>query len=156
MTDQPRITTVPARPGEATIHLPEYTYWDTQACACEIGVPDELLPGLRDALAVHLASPAATCGEECAEGHVYAGRCELAPEQRHSDGPDDTAPDDGLRQQLAAAEAAIARVRALHRHNPNSDTCEPCSDRDYPDYSVPWPCPTIAALDQRDPAEGGR
>jgi hypothetical protein len=43
---------------------------------------------------------------------------------------------------------AIARVRALHVRNPHSGTCEHCSERDYPDYAVPFPCPTIRALDE--------
>ncbi|WP_405960806.1 hypothetical protein OG235_27975 [Streptomyces sp. NBC_00024] len=47
--------------------------------------------------------------------------------------------------------AAVERVRALHVRNPNSVTCEHCSERDYPDYSVPWPCPTIRALDEEQP-----
>ncbi|MBC2903173.1 hypothetical protein [Streptomyces cupreus] len=44
------------------------------------------------------------------------------------------------------AEAAIARVHDLHCRNEHSGTCEHCSEHDYPDYSVPWPCPTIRAL----------
>jgi hypothetical protein len=92
VTDQPRITTTPAKPDEALIHLPEFTYWDTQVWACDIGVPVELLPGLRDAIDKHLGAPscsaaapetepnnpAPACGEECAEGHTYAGRCTQA------------------------------------------------------------------------------
>lgn len=45
------------------------------------------------------------------------------------------------------AEQQLAAVRALHARNANTGTCEHCSERDYPDYAVPWPCPTIAALD---------
>ncbi|MET8571852.1 hypothetical protein [Streptomyces sp. NPDC004783] len=41
---------------------------------------------------------------------------------------------------------AIARVHALHRRNENTRDCEHCSERDYPDYAVRWPCPTIRAL----------
>ena len=48
------------------------------------------------------------------------------------------------REQLLAAEA---RVRTLHRRNEHSGVCEHCSEHDYPDYAVPWPCPTIRALD---------
>lgn len=44
------------------------------------------------------------------------------------------------------AAAAVARVRALHVRNSHTGTCEPCSAADYPDYAVPWPCPTIRAL----------
>jgi hypothetical protein len=43
--------------------------------------------------------------------------------------------------------AAIKRVRDLHTRVAVNDECHECSKRDYPDYSVPWPCPTIAALD---------
>lgn len=46
--------------------------------------------------------------------------------------------------------AAVERVRALHVRNPNSGTCEHCSERDYPDYAVPHPCPTIRALDDQE------
>jgi hypothetical protein len=41
---------------------------------------------------------------------------------------------------------AIKRIHALHRRNEHSGNCEHCSKRDYPDYEVPWPCPTIQAL----------
>jgi hypothetical protein len=85
VTDQPRISTTPAEPDQALIHLPEFTYWDTQAWACELGVPVALLPGLRDAIDKHLGGhashrrePSPACGEECAEGHTYAGRCTQA------------------------------------------------------------------------------
>lgn len=41
---------------------------------------------------------------------------------------------------------AIAAVHALHVRNPNCGDCEHCSERDYPDYAVSWPCPTMQAL----------
>ncbi|NUV54602.1 hypothetical protein G6W51_17120 [Streptomyces coelicolor] len=41
---------------------------------------------------------------------------------------------------------ALERVHALHRRNEHTGDCEHCSQRDYPDYAVPWPCPTIQAL----------
>lgn len=53
---------------------------------------------------------------------------------------------------VAAAEqggrdqAAIARVRAVHPRSESGTVCVTCSERDYPDYEVPWPCPTITAL----------
>ncbi|WP_329424030.1 hypothetical protein [Streptomyces sp. NBC_01268] len=47
------------------------------------------------------------------------------------------------------AEAAIERVRALHARNTHTGDCEHCSARDYPNYAVPHPCPTIAALDEQ-------
>ncbi|MFB7278082.1 hypothetical protein ACFCZV_13320 [Streptomyces hydrogenans] len=49
------------------------------------------------------------------------------------------------------AEAAIERVRALHTRSPNTGDCNHCSERDYPDYAVPHPCPTIRALDEPQP-----
>jgi hypothetical protein len=49
------------------------------------------------------------------------------------------------------AEAAITRARALHRRNANTGDCEHCSERDYPDYAVAYPCPTIRALDEPAP-----
>ncbi|MFC7983836.1 hypothetical protein [Streptomyces sp. NPDC057336] len=56
------------------------------------------------------------------------------------------------RNDAERAEAAIARVRALHRRNEHTGDCEPCSASDYPDYAVPHPCPTIRALDDQQPA----
>lgn len=57
LATRPRVTATPGCPGEATLELPEYTYWDTQAGAAEVGIPAALLPGLRDALDEHLARP---------------------------------------------------------------------------------------------------
>ena len=37
-------------------------------------------------------------------------------------------------------------IHALHRRNEHSGNCEHCSEHDYPDYAVPWPCETIRAL----------
>lgn len=54
---------------------------------------------------------------------------------------------DALCERLEAAEAAIAHVQALHVGNANAGACEHCSERDYPNYAVPFPCPTIRALD---------
>ena len=42
--------------------------------------------------------------------------------------------------------AALDRVRQLHVRNENSGICEHCSERDYPDYEVTWPCPTMKAV----------
>lgn len=41
---------------------------------------------------------------------------------------------------------ALERLVGLHRRNEHSGNCEHCSDRDYPDYAVPWPCETIRVL----------
>ncbi|MFG2359423.1 hypothetical protein [Streptomyces sp. NPDC048521] len=43
--------------------------------------------------------------------------------------------------------ASVQEVRKLHRRNEYTGDCEHCSERDYPDYAVPHPCPTIRALD---------
>ncbi|WP_020116790.1 hypothetical protein [Streptomyces canus] len=56
--------------------------------------------------------------------------------------------DDGITGRLMRAEAAIAHTRTLHRRNEHTGDCEHCSAGDYPDYSVPHPCPTIRALDE--------
>jgi hypothetical protein len=49
------------------------------------------------------------------------------------------------------ADATAARVRALHRRNENTGECEYCSFRDYPTYTVPYPCDTVRALDGEQP-----
>jgi hypothetical protein len=56
MTEQPRITATASRPGEVFIHLPEFTYWDTQAWSAELGIPAAHLPALRDAITAHLTT----------------------------------------------------------------------------------------------------
>ncbi|MGW5003295.1 hypothetical protein ACWEP8_37205 [Streptomyces hydrogenans] len=50
------------------------------------------------------------------------------------------------RDRANEAEAAIARVRAVHVRNGYTGDCEHCSAGDYPNYAVPNPCPTIRAL----------
>ncbi|MFE1451956.1 hypothetical protein [Streptomyces olivaceoviridis] len=42
---------------------------------------------------------------------------------------------------------AVDRVKQLHVRNQYTGSCEHCSARDYPDYDVSWPCPTIQALE---------
>lgn len=41
---------------------------------------------------------------------------------------------------------AVAAVSKLHACNANTGACEHCSARDYPNYEVPWPCPTMQAI----------
>jgi hypothetical protein len=68
--DLPRITTTEARPDEVFIHLPEFTYLDTQAWSAELGIPASALPALRDAIDQHLGATAdapATCGDRLTE-----------------------------------------------------------------------------------------
>jgi hypothetical protein len=48
---------------------------------------------------------------------------------------------------LTQRDNQVTAVRALHVRNANTGTCEHCSERDYPDYSVGYPCPTIRALE---------
>lgn len=63
---------------------------------------------------------------------------------------DKVGPDAGpTRGQLLAA---VERVRAQHTHVAITDDCYECSKKDSPDYSVAWPCPTIAALDGEESA----
>lgn len=42
--------------------------------------------------------------------------------------------------ELERAEAAIARVRAIHTHGPRTNTCNDCGQ--------PWPCEVTRALDE--------
>ena len=46
----------------------------------------------------------------------------------------------------ARVEAAIGRVRALHRKNTHGDDCNHCAAFG-PGYDNTWPCQTIRALD---------
>ncbi len=50
-------------------------------------------------------------------------------------------------EEAVRGREGVNRVRALHVRNDNAGTCEHCSERDYPTYAVPYPCPTIQALD---------
>lgn len=52
------------------------------------------------------------------------------------------------REQLLVGFAAVSR---LHVRNANCGVCEHCSERDYPDYDVQWPCPTMQALGDLKP-----
>lgn len=45
------------------------------------------------------------------------------------------------------AEAAIARVRELHRRANNGETCVYCAPMQRTGYDTTWPCDTIRALD---------
>lgn len=53
-TDVLRVTTTPHQPDKALIHLPEFTYLDTQAWSLDVGIPADHLPALRDAITKHL------------------------------------------------------------------------------------------------------
>jgi len=39
------------------------------------------------------------------------------------------------------------RIRKIHQRSESGNVCVHCSERDYPDYTVAWPCPTITALE---------
>ncbi|MFD8234031.1 hypothetical protein ACFV20_19385 [Streptomyces sp. NPDC059696] len=54
-----------------------------------------------------------------------------------------------LTRRAELAEAAVARVRALHYQD--GDYCAICTT-DFGRLSAPWPCPTIRALDEPAPA----
>lgn len=56
--DGMRISTTPARPDEVTLHLPEWTSWDTQAYSAELGIPAGHLPALKAVLDAWLAQQA--------------------------------------------------------------------------------------------------
>lgn len=95
--DQARITTVPARHGEATIHLPEYVSWDTQAWSAELGVPEDALRPLRDAINAHIGASRKTCTHRCTCGHdqqdhTTSGFCNACEDQCEDD--DGHYPDD--------------------------------------------------------------
>ncbi|MEW2300249.1 hypothetical protein AB0958_09740 [Streptomyces sp. NPDC006655] len=49
------------------------------------------------------------------------------------------------------AEAAIERVRALHRKANNGTTCVYCAHGQRVGYDTDWPCDTIRALDGTEP-----
>lgn len=53
-----------------------------------------------------------------------------------------------LTRRAQLAEAAIARVRALHYQD--VDHCAICTT-DFGRLSAPWPCPTIRTLDSKEP-----
>lgn len=57
---------------------------------------------------------------------------------------------------IVALRRQVAAVRALHQqyrpaHHDEFDVCSECS-RYLGDLGVPWPCPTVAALDTEKPA----
>lgn len=54
VTEQPTITTRPDRPNEVLIHLPEFTYFDSQVWEADLGIPTAALAALRDAITAHL------------------------------------------------------------------------------------------------------
>lgn len=49
-----------------------------------------------------------------------------------------------------ALSAATDRVLELHRMSDATGACKHCSENDYPNYEVPWPCPTVRALDPKE------
>lgn len=62
--DGMRISTVPARPDEVLLHLPAFTYWDTQAYSAEVGIPAEHLPALKAVVDAWLAQRAVDASKE--------------------------------------------------------------------------------------------
>lgn len=61
-----------------------------------------------------------------------------------------------VRERAEQAEAAIARVRALHRKASHGDMCVYCAPVQRIGYDATWPCDTIRALDEpkEQPAPG--
>lgn len=53
-------------------------------------------------------------------------------------------------EQTDTAEAAIARVHALHRKANNGETCVYCAHGQRLGYDTTWPCDTIRALNGAD------
>jgi hypothetical protein len=54
------------------------------------------------------------------------------------------------------AEAAVERVRALHRKASHGDTCVYCAHGQRLGYDTTWPCDTIRALDEpKEPCGAG-
>lgn len=51
----------------------------------------------------------------------------------------------------STAEAAVARVRELHRKANNGTTCVYCAGMQRIGYDTDWPCDTIRALDAPEP-----
>ncbi|MFE6868338.1 hypothetical protein ACFVFS_17450 [Kitasatospora sp. NPDC057692] len=102
--------------------------------------------------------PDGACGAYAARHGAICARPAGHPKAYHRDAKDrvywlaDDTPATGLAAAalpLSAAEARIAAVRALHQRATTqfTDSCTHCSEHDYPDYDVAWPCPTITALD---------
>ncbi len=97
------------------------------------------------------------CGDECPR--LFGGKtivCTLPKGHAvHRSAKDGTVWErlcDEVVQHAEQAGAAIARVLELHVRvgYRQVDSCQHCSENDYPDYCVAWPCPTIRALDGTD------
>lgn len=89
----------------------------------------ELVPRLRTAIQDALETASRTGIDDVAGAAAYAVVIEILQVRKAS-----------------PAEAAIARVRALHREEWGS--CAECTD----ESSVPYPCATILALDGEEPS----
>lgn len=87
----------------------------------------ELTPRIKTAIHDALTAASRTGVEDLAGAAAYAVMTEIL-----------------LVRQATPAEVAIARVRALHREEYGS--CAECAH----EYGVPWPCPTIQALDGKE------
>lgn len=146
-------------PATGHTHKPGQEKWDhhplpgeqghryTYTCALCRGDIDALTDAVMAVADAQLAEQAAIdtqvmekADRECDE-HIAAGRAfrQLA-EQAQAWG-------EQHRDRANRYRARVDRVRALHVRNQNTGHCEHCSERDYPDYAVPHPCPTIRALD---------
>lgn len=128
----------------------------------------EWVPKLADAVLAVLPEPADRTGAQAAAlrwaaDHIEDG--ELLPTRdlkfvrgvdwalgRLRRMADETAPDE-----TDAAQAAVSRVRILHRKANHGETCVYCAHGQRLGYDTTWPCDTIRALDGTDqPAAGAR
>jgi hypothetical protein len=93
--------------------------------------------------------------DDLAAAETRAEQAEAALADEHATAVTRAHETEQVRRQLAAVEARIAAVRAIHRRvtTAHTDSCEHCSAGDYPNYDVRWPCPTAAALDGPDRSE---
>jgi len=65
---------------------------------------------------------------------------------RYSGGGWDYPDHEAMADRIVELEAAVKRVRALHREGFTSGCCRTCKGRD--DIHVPLPCPTLRALEE--------
>lgn len=101
---------------------------------------DSAMEAVRDALTPKVVEQKTiTCHCTCPD--CWHGCCHIPIDDLTDDDLDE------LYRRRDLTEAALGRARALHKRNEHTGDCEHCSKRDYPDYAVPWPCPTIRALD---------
>ena len=55
--------------------------------------------------------------------------------------------DDDMQAELLAATAALRAVLDLHRPRNGHDDCGHCVDPADAHWGIPWPCPTVRAIE---------